>query len=104
MKTKFRLKEIFFPNKDIVEINISEQVTKKVIECFENLDDNNMPLLVKNLFLIPGIASIYLSPYKISIKKGKVFSWEELIPNIKKVIYNYFQVNIKKQSKFSIMN
>jgi hypothetical protein len=41
-----------------------------------------VPEYLKNLFIIPGVEAVVLERHSIKIKKGEMFSWEEMFPMI----------------------
>jgi hypothetical protein len=49
-----------------------------------------MPEYVKNLFVIPGVESVVLDQHAIKLRKGEMFSWEEMLPMIIFAIKNEF--------------
>jgi len=86
-----RIKYEKVPNSDMIIVHLSEMITSKKIISFDSPGDRdkNQPPLVWNLFKIKGIKSISLGPYQIHLEKSGVFSWDELRPDIEKVIRKY---------------
>jgi len=86
---EFRLKHEFlqdYPH-DICSINVSARVTEESVVTFSSpsSQQNKMIPLVRSLFNVVGITEVTLYPYKIWVKKGAVFSWEELLPDVDRV-------------------
>jgi len=45
--------------------------------------------MVRDLFSIRGVAHITLRPYEVEIRKGNVFSWQELLPSLERVVLEH---------------
>jgi len=90
--SEFRLKRTFSINcPERCWIDVSEPVTdiQRLTFLSRNSQPASMTPMVRALFDIKGIARVTLEPYKIHINKGEVFSWEELLPSIERVILEH---------------
>jgi hypothetical protein len=84
----FRLKIEYLSEETFAAFHVSEVIIKEAILSFgspSSQTEKQTPM-VKELFLVNGVAEIYLYPYKIVVERGVVFSWEELRPKIERVI------------------
>lgn len=75
----------YSPNQTGVSIHVDHIVTDKTIRSFSSpaqpsYEEGERPAVVRDLFAIPGVASVFLSPYQVTIHKGSVFGWNEIIP------------------------
>ena len=77
-------------------IHIDYQLTDRVIELGTrgeggDFNDNSpTPAWLEEIFELRGIeGSAFISRYSLSIGKGLVFSWDELIPNIIEIMRKY---------------
>ena len=89
--SEFRLEHRFHPNHDACSIDVSEPVIRTTIMTFDGSDSQleRQPLIAKKLFGIKGVKKITLMPYEISLLKGRVFSWQEILPRIDEVILRH---------------
>lgn len=89
---EFRLKNVISPdNTDFCTINVSEEVTSRTILSFDSRDSQPQERtpMVCELFNVKGVRTIYLKPYEISVIKGSVFSWREVLPDVERVILKH---------------
>lgn len=91
--SEFRLKfEIGSLGTDhVANFHLSDRLTSEIIVSFESpgAQPTRQTGLVKDLFAIAGVCRIWLHPYEILIRKGEVFSWEELRPDIEATILKH---------------
>lgn len=89
--SEFRLEHEYFPNPDMCTLHVSEAVTDKMILTFESPDwqPKEMTPLVKALFNTKGVAKVLLRPYQVGITKARVFSWQELLPSVERVVLEH---------------
>ena len=88
---EFRLKQEFHPNPNVCTLHVSDMVTKMIILTFEspNCQPKEMTPMVKTIFGIKGVARVTLKPYAIGIEKARVFSWQELLPSVEKIVLEH---------------
>ena len=90
--SEFRLKHEFSKfSPTYCYIFVSEPVTGEIKLTFSspNSQPTRMTPMVSALFDIKGVKSVALLPYEVVIVRGEVFSWEELLPSIEKVILEH---------------
>jgi len=90
--SEFRLEhEIAICLPGLCWVNVSERVTDKPELTFisRSSQPHNMTQMVSALFDIKGVSSVLLQPYRVSIGKGDVFSWEEILPFVDEVILEH---------------
>ncbi|KKR07237.1 MAG: hypothetical protein UT43_C0029G0007 [Parcubacteria group bacterium GW2011_GWC1_39_29] len=76
---------------DYCTIHVSEEISQRKALSFPSptaQSDKATPM-VHALFGIKGVAAVTLSRYEIHIMKGRVFSWQELLPSIEKVVMEH---------------
>lgn len=78
----------YHPNPNCMSIHVSKRLTDDCIELFDgkNWNKKKQPRLVLELFDIEGIVSVSLHQYEMTIIKGRVFDWDNLIQQIIPVI------------------
>jgi len=88
----FRLKVEQYGVQCMAIFHVSEKVTDQWRLSFDSPDAqlNKQPSYVKQLFDLNGVTTVYLSPYSIQVNWGKVFSAEEIIPKVEKVLIEAF--------------
>ena len=71
--------------------HVSEPVTNFQELSFhaESAQSSRQTPLVRALFKIQGVAAVTCTPYEIRIRKAAVFSWDELRPDIERVILEH---------------
>jgi hypothetical protein len=74
----------YHPEPNSLSIHIDKILTRQMIEVFdsEDMHESTQPEVVKDLFGVDGVGQISLHRYNLSIRKAKVFSWEEMIPRL----------------------
>lgn len=88
---EFRLKHEFCTNPDYCIIHVSDPVIKETIITFDSPNsqpDKSMPI-VQDLFDINGVAKVTIQRYRVSIEKGHVYRWEELLPDIENILLKH---------------
>lgn len=85
---EFRLKLEYYPNPNACTLHVSEAVTSEQILTFDSsaYQVEKMTPMVRALFDIRGVAKVTLRPYVVGIYKARVFSWQELLPSIERVV------------------
>ena len=89
--SEFRLSVEFYPNPDCCSVHVSEIITEETILTFDSPSrqwEKQIPLVVE-LFQIKGVRRVTVEPYEVSIEKGCVFSWDELLPRIEEVLLKH---------------
>lgn len=91
---EFRLKHSFLPsnaNPDYCIIHVSERVIHRHVTTFDSpgAQPEEMTPMVHELFGVKGVSEIILRAYEVSIIKGSVFSWEEILPQVEAVILKH---------------
>ncbi len=89
--SEFRLRFEVMPaqthGRNCADFHVSGVVTDNVLTFHTRGSQlENQSGLVRGLFGIKGVANIVLYPYCIRINKAEVFSWDELRPDIERVI------------------
>lgn len=85
-----RLQVEHFPNPHYISIHVSVCVTQEPIATYGDGSILSMifpsheeaPDWVKTLLVIEGVISVTLRRYEVSVTKGTVFNWPELLPVI----------------------
>ncbi|MEK7661963.1 MAG: NifU N-terminal domain-containing protein [Patescibacteria group bacterium] len=52
----------------------------------ERHEESRLRPLVDALFKIPGVVSVTIKQYSVSIKKGEIFTWDEIRPQAEKIL------------------
>lgn len=47
-------------------------------------------VLLRELFAIPGVSKVFITPYELTIDKGLAFNWDEIEPSIIEVLKRVF--------------
>ncbi len=81
----------YFPNLACVEIHLDKELTRSLIECWDSPDNHSTepPELVRDLFTILGVSKVLFHRYSVSLQKGEVFTWDEIIFKAKGVILSH---------------
>ena len=89
--SEFQLKHEYHLNPEICTLHVSAAVTERAILTFESPDQQprEMTPMVRALFNIRGVAEVVLQPYVVRIKKARVFSWQEILPSVEKVVLEH---------------
>jgi hypothetical protein len=95
---KFQLE--FHPNPDCMTVHVAKQLTEKAIEIWmdgTDLDRDDeihspAPAYIKEIYALDGITDhISLKRYELGVSKGKLFSWDELVPKIVAIMQSYLE-------------
>jgi len=89
--SEFRLEHKLIPIVNFGIFHVSDIVTDKEVLSFfsRNSQPSFRTPLVDALFEIRGVARVTLKPYRIEIEKASVFTWQELLPDIERVILEH---------------
>lgn len=95
---KFQLE--FHPNPDCMTVHVATQLTEKMIEMWHDgtdLDRNDeidspAPAYIKEIYALDGVTDhISLKRYQLGVCKGKLFSWDDLAPQIVAIMQAYLE-------------
>jgi hypothetical protein len=50
---------------------------------------NEMKALIQQIMAVDGVAEVYLTPYRIEIRKGSLFSWPSITPVIAQALNSF---------------
>lgn len=78
-------------------LHVSEAITSCQTVTFHSKNTNleYKPPFVDALFDIKGVKEVIIRPYEISIKRAEVFTWDELRPEIERVILEHLMTKDK---------
>lgn len=74
----------YHPNPNCLSIHVDKQLTAEGIEWFwgEKWDKDKQPLFVQDIFAnVPGITEVSIKKYELSLSKGVLFNWLEIVKN-----------------------
>lgn len=96
--SEFRLEHEFHPDPDRCSVHVSEPVTNRRILSFDSPSEQvgEQTEMIKSLFGIKGVVSVTLKGYEISIGKGRVYNWNELLPSVDEIIVKHLTVKEEK--------
>ncbi len=86
------------PNADVIQIHVDFDIPRFFAEeywtrdTFDRLDDEDESF-VRRLIAVVGVTSASGSDYRFQIGKGRLFTWEQLVPEILEVIQERFSPN-----------
>lgn len=85
------------------EIPIKHRLVSKALEsfCFSLDKIERQPKMVKRLFEIPGIININVWSDHLTIEKGEVFTWDEVLSKVNKLIAE--SEEIMKEDKATVL-
>ncbi|MBI5733255.1 NifU N-terminal domain-containing protein, partial [Candidatus Jorgensenbacteria bacterium] len=72
-------------------IHIDQKITEQSQLFDSPLDDvDEQPLFIKDIFRIAGVASVTIERYMITIERGLMFAWKDIMPAAIAVVKTYF--------------
>jgi len=79
------------PRADRCNFHVSERVSQEPIISFGGVghQEAKQTPMTRELLRLRGITGLYLHPYYIAVDKAKVFSWDELIPQVERIILKH---------------
>ncbi len=82
----------FFPEEpNYASVHIDKRVTKENFEHFNGPNnDKEYPQFVRELFNLKGVEGVCLRQHEISLTKGDVFDWNDIIISTKEIIRKHF--------------
>lgn len=87
-----RLDTEYFPNKDMVDIHANEQITEIGVRSDFDYDSgkNNLHILIQAIRAhVKGVTYVSLHRYSVTVGKGSAFSWETVLPGVRREIVQY---------------
>ncbi|HUC31106.1 MAG TPA: hypothetical protein VMR99_00245 [Candidatus Paceibacterota bacterium] len=89
--------QLEFPrNKVVLCVHVDQQLTDKNMEMYygrEHMDTASAdpaPIWLKEMYDIDGIVGMsFIQRYELHIEKAKVFSWDDLAPQIVEILRRY---------------
>ena len=82
-------------NKFINKFEVNKFITNHLSFEYTNIDDAKNSKLAQELFYLPFVKKVYITPLFISIERFNIVEWEDVEEEVKKLIENY--LNSKKE-------
>ena len=82
-------------NKFINKFEINKFITNHLNYEFNNIDEAKNSKLAQELFYLPFVKKVYITPSFISIERFNIVEWEDVEEEVKNLIENY--LNSKQQ-------
>ena len=82
-------------NKFINKFEINKFITNHLSFEYNNIDDAKNSQLAQELFYLPFVKKVYITPSFISIERFNIVEWEDVEEEVKNLIENY--LNSEKQ-------
>ena len=76
-------------NKFINKFEINKFITNHLSFEYTNIDDAKNSKLAQELFYLPFVKKVYITPLFISIERFNIVEWEDVEEEVKKLIENY---------------
>ena len=76
-------------NKFINKFEINKFITNHLSYEYNNIDDAKNSQLAQELFYLPFVKKVYITPSFISIERFKIVEWEDVEEEVKNLIENY---------------
>ena len=76
-------------NKFINKFEINKFITNHLSFEYNNIDDAKNSKLAQELFYLPFVKKVYITPSFISIERFNIVEWEEVEEEVKKLIESY---------------
>ena len=76
-------------NKFINKFEINKFITNHLSFEYNNIDDAKNSQLAQELFYLPFVKKVYITPSFISIERFKIVEWEDVEEEVKNLIENY---------------
>lgn len=85
-------------------IHLDVQIVTKLNMWFDqDFCKETQPEFVQELFTVRGVTKIALKPYIVSVYKGRVFSWKEIIaPSMQIIKKHYDQMRAAEGQSFRL--
>ena len=76
-------------NKFINKFEVNKFITNHLSFEYTNIDDAKNSKLAQELFCLPFVKKVYITPLFISIERFNIVEWEDVEEEVKKLIENY---------------
>ena len=76
-------------NKFINKFEINKFITNHLSFEYNNIDDAKNSQLAQELFYLPFVKKVYITPSFISIERFNIVEWEDVEEEVKNLIENY---------------
>ena len=76
-------------NKFINKFEINKFITNQLSFEYNNIDDAKNSQLAQELFYLPFVKKVYITPSFISIERFNIVEWEDVEEEVKNLIENY---------------
>ena len=76
-------------NKFINKFEVNKFITNHLSFEYTNIDDAKNSKLAQELFYLPFVKKVYITPSFISIERFNIVEWEDVEEEVKKLIENY---------------
>ena len=89
-------------NKFINKFEVNRFITNHISFEYNNIDDAKNSKLAQELFYLPFVKKVYITPSFISIERFNIVEWDDVEDEVKKLIENYLnsdQEVITKEAK-----
>ena len=89
-------------NKFINKFEVNRFITNHLSFEYNNIDDAKNSKLAQELFYLPFVKKVYITPSFISIERFNIVEWDDVEDEVKKLIENYLnsdQEVITKETK-----
>lgn len=78
------------PNPNSVKFSLNRVVTSQGSESFDNPQEAANSPLAKRLFDIKGVKSLFLLKNFVTVVKDSGSGWDEIVPQAKEILKDYF--------------
>jgi len=87
-------------NKFINKFEINKFITNHLSYEYNNIDDAKNSQLAQELFYLPFVKKVYITPSFISIERFNIVEWEDVEEEVKNLIENYLNSEKEVISEF----
>jgi len=87
-------------NKFINKFEINKFITNHLSFEYNNIDDAKNSQLAQELFYLPFVKKVYITPSFISIERFNIVEWEDVEEEVKNLIENYLNSEKEVISEF----
>jgi len=97
-------------NKFINKFEVSNFITNHISNEYNNIDEAKDSKLAQELFYLPFVKKVYITPSFISIERFNIVEWGDVEDEVKNLIENYLNSgqevisNIKRHFKYVFIN
>ena len=101
---EFKVKIERTQNKFINKFEVSNFITNHISNEYNNIDEAKDSKLAQELFYLPFVKKVYITPSFISIERFNIVEWGDVEDEVKNLIENYLNsgqevISNKKQKK-----